>query len=251
MPEPRRVAALLLAAACAVAALAQDLAPLPLVPGVQGVPLQPPTPAATGAETETHAPTSPPIPGTLLGCFRDDAASRVLDGYHTQIPAMTPLACIAECRSRGYTSAGTQAGDQCFCGHAYDRLGSADTCNVPCDGDASQTCGGALANAVYATGFGRADITSASRIFAAPAASALAPGFYDGVDIQGPVLRSFPLSYPRIEICAQACLVEPGCAGFSFVRAGGYAVADPPTCYLRTRVDGTSQNVRVTSGVLK
>lgn len=219
-----------------------------------GVPLLPPLRSSPGSDL-AGAPVrgssvAAPVPGTFLGCYRD-APARVLDGFGTRFAGMTPLACIAECRSRGFPFAGTQGGSECFCGHTYDRLGAADNCNVACDGDSGQACGGALANSVYATGSGRADIPSQSRMFAAPAASALAPGIYDGVDIQGPVLRSFPLSHPRVEICAQACLGESGCAAFSFVRAGGYAVGDPPTCYLKSRIDATSQNLRVTSGVLK
>jgi len=59
--------------------------------------------------------------------------------------------CIAYCSSQGYYYAGTQWGSECWCGagdSAYDTYGPG-TCDYPCSGDDSQTCGGDYSMNVY------------------------------------------------------------------------------------------------------
>ena len=84
-----------------------------------------------------------------------------------------------------------------------------------------------------------------------PAVSALPPGLYVSIDIQGPLLRSFVMEQPRVAVCAQACSEDRACTAYTLVRAGAYSPGDPPMCQLKARVDATSVNLRVTSGVLR
>jgi hypothetical protein len=85
----------------------------------------------------------------------------------------------------------------------------------------------------------------------APAVSALAPGIYESMEVEGPVIRSFAPDVPRPELCHNACLQNPNCAAYTFARAGAYSAGDPPMCLLKSRVDRAVRNLRVLSGVVK
>lgn len=82
------------------------------------------------------------------GCFRD-AQARDLSGFHLEDPQMTTNMCLSTCKARGFSIAATQFGTHCFCGDSFGRYSAATTCDVPCGGDASETCGGSWANSVY------------------------------------------------------------------------------------------------------
>jgi len=60
--------------------------------------------------------------------------------------------CVRECNNRGFAYAGTQYSRWCFCGNAYGQSGAANNCDMRCSGNATEVCGGAWANTVYATG---------------------------------------------------------------------------------------------------
>lgn len=90
------------------------------------------------------------------GCFSDDRFKRVLSGIefanvgHKQV---TNTKCVAYCKERGFKLAGTEFGGQCFCGNELKGSKSIAeaTCDMPCEGDAKQMCGGGLALSVYDT----------------------------------------------------------------------------------------------------
>jgi len=117
--------------------------------------------ALTGPVT---IPTNPPVvvastvsqpqyaAGTYLGCFNDPNNPFDLDGFLERSGSNTPQACIQTCYDRGFAFAGVQYGQSCLCGDSFGNFGTADRCNMPCTGDASQVCGGYNANSVYATG---------------------------------------------------------------------------------------------------
>jgi hypothetical protein len=90
----------------------------------------------------------------LVGCFSDKGdpkglSGRDLPGYMMEIKGMTIEACLSLCNQQGYTYAGVQYGRQCFCGNSYGRYGQSMACNMPCEGNPKQNCGGGWANAVY------------------------------------------------------------------------------------------------------
>ena len=95
--------------------------------------------------------TTPPPPLQYLGCFLDkgmrDLAYEVYDTHSS-----TAESCVADCSYHGYSYAGTQAANQCFCGDTYGSYGPSTSCNLACGGNASETCGGYYANSVYRTG---------------------------------------------------------------------------------------------------
>lgn len=91
-----------------------------------------------------------PVTG-YLGCFKDTSAFD-LNGYLERSALNTPARCVEICRQRGFAFAAVQYGESCLCGNSYGKYGAATNCNMPCTGDANQTCGGYTANSVFGTG---------------------------------------------------------------------------------------------------
>jgi hypothetical protein len=65
---------------------------------------------------------------------------------------MTVEVCNAICSPLGYKYFGLQDGHACFCGNSYGSMGKGaeKDCNAACQGNASEVCGGADRNSVYA-----------------------------------------------------------------------------------------------------
>ncbi|XP_071953743.1 uncharacterized protein [Antedon mediterranea] len=82
-------------------------------------------------------------------CLNDTGQYFCAD-YH----GMTVDLCLQVCCGYGYTYAGLQNGDQCFCGHEsadYSRYGEKPStdCSSECEGNAGQDCGGIFNMKVY------------------------------------------------------------------------------------------------------
>ncbi|KAI0628684.1 WSC-domain-containing protein [Trametes polyzona] len=122
-----------------------------------------PAPASPTASTPAASPTvsAPsnatdasglPSGWTALGCA-SDVPGRTLnvDAYTSE--SMTVGACIAHCAERGHALAGVEYARECYCGSAFVNGGGAPLadaqCNMPCTGDRSTTCGGAMALSVF------------------------------------------------------------------------------------------------------
>jgi uncharacterized protein YegL len=91
---------------------------------------------------------------TYLGCYKDQGDptgtnGRDLSGFVLNDSNMTTDRCLSECRSRGFTFAGTQYGSWCFCGDSYGKSGPANNCNMRCSGNREEICGGTWANSIY------------------------------------------------------------------------------------------------------
>lgn len=80
-----------------------------------------------------------------LGCYVD-VPGRALGASTTTTDTMTNEECVAYCEGAGFPYAGTEWYGECFCGAelAADSgpAGSEAECNTPCNGDATQPCGG-------------------------------------------------------------------------------------------------------------
>ncbi|CAN0080965.1 unnamed protein product, partial [Ectocarpus sp. 4 AP-2014] len=84
------------------------------------------------------------VVATYLGCFADNDNGNRVFSTATKISltgTMTTELCQKHCSAFKYF--GTQFASQCWCGDAdYDVFGESTACDDPCDGDASQICGG-------------------------------------------------------------------------------------------------------------
>jgi len=86
-----------------------------------------------------------------LGCATDVTTSRSLKGYSniysSSQTTMTVDICVKLCAASNFIYAGLEYGGQCFCGNSFpsSRLPSKKilgTCNMPCNGNPKQMCGG-------------------------------------------------------------------------------------------------------------
>jgi hypothetical protein len=113
--------------------------------------------APTLTANVTASDSSSSSPGwSHYGCFSDKLGSgnRVLSGItfaNIGNHQVTTEKCIAYCDKKGFSMAGTEYGGQCFCGNAL--VGSTELaeakCDMPCEGDDTQICGGQLALTVF------------------------------------------------------------------------------------------------------
>lgn len=124
-----------------------------------------PVPASATATTQAAKPTvsaaapsnSTNVSGLPSGWSAVDCASDVpgrtlnVDAYTSQ--QMTIGGCIAHCAQLGHTMAGLEYARECYCGSSFVNGGGAALadaqCNMPCAGDSSKVCGGAMALSVF------------------------------------------------------------------------------------------------------
>ena len=94
-----------------------------------------------------------PAGWSYYGCVEESWDERLLEGFAFSSSALTPLQCLTECQRRGYTLAGTEYGDECYCGNEFVGSGGNKTsdaeCDMPCQGDSTETCGEAWLLSMY------------------------------------------------------------------------------------------------------
>ena len=81
------------------------------------------------------------------GCGTDNYYSRILTGASTSDSNMTNENCVAFCGAKGFSVAGSEYADECYCGDSIPDSGAPlpgvpGNCKMPCAGDASEMCGG-------------------------------------------------------------------------------------------------------------
>jgi WSC domain len=88
-----------------------------------------------------------PTAWSSSGCYTDGQGARTLT-HLAEVPEfreqLIPSRCIAACNSMGYSLAGVEFGQECWCDNAVSNGGydAGDGCTKPCTGDATKTCGG-------------------------------------------------------------------------------------------------------------
>ncbi|KAG8852570.1 hypothetical protein FRB91_006355 [Serendipita sp. 411] len=100
-------------------------------------------------------------PSTLLsyktwssyGCYEDEVSSRKLPypvATEGGPSSMTVERCLDACFAAGYTVAGLEWSQECFCGYSLPPTPATDgRCDMECKGDASELCGGGNGLTVY------------------------------------------------------------------------------------------------------
>ncbi|MCJ1431025.1 hypothetical protein MMC27_000375 [Xylographa pallens] len=90
---------------------------------------------------------------TSAGCYLDNLNPRTLSGitFAWWGEQMTSSGCALYCSDKGFSYAGTENAGQCFCGNELvDSQLEPDTdCNVPCEGSATEICGGPAKLSVF------------------------------------------------------------------------------------------------------
>ncbi|KAE9567213.1 hypothetical protein CGMCC3_g16634 [Colletotrichum fructicola] len=110
---------------------------------------EPPKTTTTTASTTTTVPAQSQTPTAVLtgwnpmGCFIDDH-TLATESTKAGGSSLTVDKCQAACWSEGFRYAGVKSGTECWCGSFVggDWAANQTSCNVPCPGDAKQTCGG-------------------------------------------------------------------------------------------------------------
>jgi hypothetical protein len=77
------------------------------------------------------------------------ASKRALVGYSYTSSSLTPSACATTCSSKGYSIAGVEYGQECYCSNSIvtssspssGQSANAGDCNMACAGDSTQKCG--------------------------------------------------------------------------------------------------------------
>ncbi|CAG7847892.1 WSC domain-containing protein ARB_07867 {ECO:0000305} Flags: Precursor [Serendipita indica DSM 11827] len=96
------------------------------------------------------------LPGTWTynGCWVDNAYGRIFGFVQPASQSNSALSCIAQCSAAGYSIAGTQYSQECWCGNhmqnAAVKAASDADCNMACAGDPDHACGGPNRLTVYA-----------------------------------------------------------------------------------------------------
>ena len=78
------------------------------------------------------------------GC-RTDSSTRALSAYTFSSSSMTQELCMTTCLSKGFTLAGTEYSNECFCGNSFSSTSTIVTdgsCDMNCAGNKFELCGG-------------------------------------------------------------------------------------------------------------
>ncbi|KAI1194905.1 WSC domain-containing protein [Nemania serpens] len=118
-----------------------------------------------GGDTQINIwmdPTFPPLQDQTtiteyvpVGCWSDDSSEGKALYYRQDsltADTMTTEACLQSCLSGGFPFAGTEYGSECYCGVVVGNgtdLAEAATCNMPCNGNSDQICGGPARLSLY------------------------------------------------------------------------------------------------------
>jgi hypothetical protein len=88
-----------------------------------------------------------PIPASainysLVGCFSEPEGGRALVQRYGGAGKMSIELCMYDCGAGGYTYAGLEYADECWCGNDIPTLTPSDSCDMACLGKPAETCGG-------------------------------------------------------------------------------------------------------------
>ncbi|KAL8771823.1 MAG: hypothetical protein Q9209_002761 [Squamulea sp. 1 TL-2023] len=114
-----------------------------------------PSPRPTESLLRSRSATGIPTGWSYRGCYVDNANGRILVNTQPSSTTQTNDKCIAACVAAGYSVAGMEFANECYCGNALINgaaLAAESQCDKKCSGNAAQTCGGASRMTIFATG---------------------------------------------------------------------------------------------------
>ncbi|TVY84936.1 WSC domain-containing protein [Lachnellula suecica] len=81
-----------------------------------------------------------------LGCYSEGTSGRSLAWRQDQVSStsLTIESCLSACKTGGYSIAGVEFGQECYCGVVLGNgtLPQTSGCDVPCTGNSAEICGG-------------------------------------------------------------------------------------------------------------
>ncbi|KAJ7500614.1 glycosyl hydrolase catalytic core-domain-containing protein [Mycena galericulata] len=113
-----------------------------------------------------------PAGWSYVGC-EVDVGNRILVAANQVSATNTPQTCITFCSGQGFTMAGVEYSQECWCGSSYNpSAGTVQSapdsdCASACTGDSTQTCGGASRIQVYKATAGSTTTTATTSTAAA------------------------------------------------------------------------------------
>lgn len=99
------------------------------------------------------------------GCYSEPSGGRALQSYSfTNTTAMTAELCVNSCAAKGFSYAGMEYAQECYCGNAIIGGASASTadCSMPCVGNKYEFCGAGNRLDVYFNAASSAAVSSSS-----------------------------------------------------------------------------------------
>jgi hypothetical protein len=102
---------------------------------------------------------------TYQGCYTDKSAKRAL-GFQAFVGSNSASLCTAACQAAGYSVAGMEFGDECYCGSSISAGNQGPlleaACTMSCSSNSSQICGGPSRISVFSIGNVTIDTTPVS-----------------------------------------------------------------------------------------
>lgn len=210
-----------------------------------------------------------------LGCYTDSIGERTLE-FPANVEGINSVArCAATCQQAGYAYAGLEYGQECYCGSSL-RCPSAPTvasaCNMACNGNAMEFCGGPNAMNVYhlgsepvqacgvtvsATSSAAAAATTSSVAAASTTPTALCPKSHNtiytdatgqkytthcGFDYGGGNLEVGDLA--SYDLCLQKCDTVANCGAVAWTGGDGRGF-----CYLKEATSELVSNANVIAAI--
>jgi hypothetical protein len=169
-----------------------------------------------------------PITYKSLGCYSEPPNGRALTGLVIADDNMTVNRCEARCSAAGYQYYGLEFARECYCGNQLDKLSAkapVGDCNMPCSGNASETCGGGLRLNLYSN--------STLPVPDSPIDTYASEGcFTDSVQDRVLAGRRFTDNAMTVQKCGQNCV------GYSY-----FGLEYGVECYCGFSVKSTSKQV--------
>ncbi|KAK9505587.1 hypothetical protein O3M35_009603 [Rhynocoris fuscipes] len=96
------------------------------------------------------------LSATYIGCFKEKSVQdRLFKGDYVNFRnTLTPDKCIKYCKNNGFAYAGLQYKYECFCSKerpTHKSVANEGECNMKCDGNSAEICGGGQRLSVYST----------------------------------------------------------------------------------------------------
>ncbi|KAK1994348.1 WSC domain-containing protein [Colletotrichum falcatum] len=101
----------------------------------------------------TGSPSTIPNGWIYQNCYTDSPSHRTLSYKVPSFDKFSAAQCISRCDSLGYQYAGLEYGSECFCGNSIEggSTPASSGCDMSCDGNRFDTCGGAGRISIYQT----------------------------------------------------------------------------------------------------